>query len=834
MASDRVLIARILGTGFYDEYSEPLTLTSRAGLAYLPANTINGVIAEMGAQLSSDIAIFGSMGSDPTTYFTVLSLPVTLAKLLGRSTSYVRNSANNAAVRTTFYVNPSPTPTIYCDDTSFLSPGDLIRIGGSAMRVGTVLSAVSFQATYIFGSSPVPIPMQDQGTGQTVGATINALRLGEVDYPSGGIEQLPIIISTAPTSATSTADEEVIFRGMVSRVNIDTSARATNQIKVDCSSVMGMIRNTPWRPAAMSLYFWNDQYRTEEGLRNINGATRYQSIQSNYRADLSGPLYDFDPLPFTTRVEAIQLRKDKTGGLYLVDPDRIIDRGNGIDFTINSSGDVYRDGDGSTQMISQIPVFFSDGVYATTVSPILDIDLGQGQGSGSPPAGTFMNQYNSGGNSVLEWVGEICFLSDSVVSLVIDLLFGTFNSDDTGYSGVRAAGMSAWLPFGWTSIQYILDIGSLVEVFGGVDIADALPGLWTYDVLPYQHASAKTVGEVLDWVLKRTGTYMVYDRGKIYFNRWTTPGVWPTEVDDTALAEPQIGFEYDRQNAIQVCEVDWATSLKDKDIARAKYTVANTDRLMSASGKTVSVGNFVVPWGTETELGNSQAFQTAVAMVQRYSKAAALVTVTYRDAVRDLSVGEFISFSSQYIPNAGGTMGVIGATGFVLKAERSWKTPTTTYTLWLYGYLTAATRLSLVSATGVVRGVIDDYTVKIETNVYTPPAYLARPGAPTSDAAAFEETRERYGAKGLPLQLLDEYGTPRFVSDRLVSVDVPNDLLVFETNNFAPYAKVGDVIVIAPGPSLDADPLPMMYDATQADIAGRVQGEDAFSYPWMV
>lgn len=832
MGNDRVIIVRVLGTGFYDEPDEPLTLTSRAGLSYLPTNTINGVIAEMGAQLSSEIPVFGSMGSDPTTYFSVLSLPLTLAKLLGRSTSYVRDSSNGAAVRTTFYVNPSPTPSIYCDDTTFLTAGDLVRIGGSALRVTGVATAQRFTAEYIFGSNPVPIPMQDQGTGQTVGATINALRLGETEYPSGGIEQLPIIISTAPTWAVSAANEEVIFRGMVSKVGIDTSARGTNQIKVDCSSILGMIRNTPWRPAAMSLYFWNDQYRTEEGLRNINGATRYQSIQSNYRADLSGPLYDFDPLDYSTRLEAIQLRKDKTGGLYLVDPERIIDRGNGIDYTINSSGDVYRDGDGSTQMISDIPVFFSDGIYATTVDPILDVDVGVGQGSGSPPSGSFMNQYNSNGRSVLEWVGEICFVADSVVSLVVDLLFGTFNINTTGTAGARAAGMSAWLPFGWQNIQDIIDVASLNQVFGGVSIADALPSLWTNNVLPYQHGSAKTVGDVLDWLLKRTGSYVVYDRGKIYFNQWTTPGVWPRSIDDIGLAEPIIGFEFDRENAVQVCEVDWATSLKDKDIARAKYTVANTDRLMSASGKTVSVGNFIVPWGTETELGNSQSFQTAVAMVQRYSKAAAVVTVTYRDSIYDLNVGEFVSLSSDKIPNAGGTMGVIGATGYVLKAERSWKTPTTKYTIWLYGYLTAVSKLSVVSSSGRVREVIDDYTVKIDTNIYTLGAPFTRQGAPASDAASFQQSLVRYGGK-LPLQLLDEYGTPYFIIASLTSVDVPNDTLTFD-NDAMKDAKVGDVIVIAPASSLDPDKLATMFDATQAKDDGTILGDETLCYPWMV
>jgi len=828
VASDRVIIVRVYGIGPFNSLADPLTMTSRAGLAYLPA--IDGVIADMGSQFSSEIAIFGSMGSDPTTSFSVLSISETLSVMLSRVSNYLRNSSNNAVVRTTFYVSPDPNTTIYCDDTTNLAEDDIVRISGSTFLVQSVTSAVSFTATRAWGSPNIPIAMQDQGTGQVVGAPIVLVRGSGTEYSRGGIEQLPVVISTAPISAESASEEEVIFRGMVSKVSTETSARGSNQIKVTCSSIMGMIRNTPFRPATMSVFFLSqhDYVMAVDPVQRVNqvGAS---TLQANYRADISGPLWDNVSTAYNSRVGVVQLRRDKTGGVFKVT--EVFDRGNGIDYTLSGS-DILVGTDGENPAYLPIPLFFNDGVYALNLNKGLDIELGPGTGSGTPPHGSFLNAYNSNGNSILEWYAETCFVAENSQFAVIDLLFGTFNADTTGQEGVRSAGMSAWLPFDWSTISDIVDLGELYEVLGD-DITAALPILTSdYHPWPYNHGTTKTVGDVLDWLFKRTGIYMVYDRGRLRFNRWTTPGVWPTEVDDAGLAEPSISLNFDRNNSIQTAEIDFAKSLKDKDIAREKYRVSNTDALLTASGKTVTLGNFVVPYWTGTEIANSQAMRDGVNLVTRYSKAAAIVEVTYRDAVYDLNVGEFIAFSSEFVPSALGTMGVVNATGFVLKAARSWKTPTTTYTLFLYGYLTATNRISLISATGVVREVIDDYTIKIETNAYTPPAGLARPGAPTSDAAAFEETRDRYDGK-LPLQLLDEYGTPYLLEANLISVDVPNDTLTFDDIQFA-GAQVGDVIVIAPSISLNVDKLAEMYDSTQADGTGQVLGDAALSYPWMV
>jgi hypothetical protein len=829
VASDRIIIVRVYGIGGFTNLADGLTLTSRAGLAYLPNTTINGVVAEMGTQFSSEIPVFGSMGSDPTTTFSVLSIPETLSIMLSRTSNYLRNSSNNGIVRTSFYVDPDPAATIYCDDTTYLAEDDIVRISGSTFLVTGIVSLLRFDATRIWDSPNIPIAMQDQGTGQVIGSPIVLVRGGGTQYSRGGIEQLPVVISTAPVSATSKADEEVIFRGMVSKVSTDTSAGGSNQIKVTCSSIMGMIRNTPFRPAAMSVYFLSDPDRY--GGRAVNyGPGR---LQVNYRADVSGPLWNWLEGPYKTRVGVVQLRKDSTGGIYKVD--QVFDQGNGIDYTLQASGNSGRIGGEERDYNLNVPVFFNDGVYANTIGGEVVVNTGIGQGSGTPPNGSFLNQYQSNGRSVLGWFAETCFVGNSAdfgMNAVIDLLFGTFNADTTGAEGVRSVGMSAWLPFGWDNIEDIVDLGELNSVLGD-DINQAMPILDSeYKPWPYKHAAAKTVGDVLDWVLKRTGSYMVYDRGRLRFNRWTTPGVWPTEVDDAGLAEPTISLNFDRNNSIQTAEIDWAKSILDKDITREKYRVSNADALLTSSGKIVTLGNFVVPYGSSTELANSQAMRDAVNLVTRFSKAAAIVEVTYRDDVYDLEVGQFIAFSSEFVPSAQGTMGVLNATGYVLKAARAWKTPTTTYTLFLYGYLTAGNRISLVSASGRVRSVIDDYTIKLDTNVYTPPVALARPGAPVSDCAAFEETRARYGGK-LALQLLDEYGTPYFIEAGLISVDVPNDTLTFDSDIFKD-AKVGDVIVIAPSISLAPDKVAKMYDATQADGLGQVLGDEALSYPWMV
>ena len=75
MASDRVVIVRVLGIGLVPGSTTPAEFTSRAGLSYLTSE-VPGVVVDVGSQLSSNIEIFGALGSDPTTTFTLLSTAV--------------------------------------------------------------------------------------------------------------------------------------------------------------------------------------------------------------------------------------------------------------------------------------------------------------------------------------------------------------------------------------------------------------------------------------------------------------------------------------------------------------------------------------------------------------------------------------------------------------------------------------------------------------------------------------------------------------------------------------------------------------------------------------
>ena len=155
--------------------------------------------------------------------------------------------------------------------------------------------------------------------------------------------------------------------------------------------------------------------------------------------------------------------------------------------------------------------------------------------------------------------------------------------------------------------------------------------------------------------------------------------------------------------------------------------------------------------------------------------------------------------------------------------------------MFLYGYLTAGNKISLVSSSGRVLEVIDDYTIRLEPNAYTPPPGFVRPGAPATDAASFEQSVVKFDAK-LPLQLLDQYGTPYSLTANLVSVDVANDYLEFDDTQFA-GAIPGDVIVIADATIVEAAfdaGLAAMWDAFQADGLGEVVGSVDLSYPWMV
>jgi hypothetical protein len=232
--------------------------------------------------------------------------------------------------------------------------------------------------------------------------------------------------------------------------------------------------------------------------------------------------------------------------------------------------------------------------------------------------------------------------------------------------------------------------------------------------------------------------------------------------------------------------------------------------------------------GSIEYLPNSQMFANAVNTVTRFSQAAAMVDVVYRDDVFDLVVGQQVAFSSDYVPNADGGMGVTLATGFVLKAARSWKTPTTAYTIALPGYLSPINRVSVFSCSGTVVSVVGD-DVTIAPNDFTLPAGRASDGAPTSDAAAFELSLELQGGP-INLVLRDQYGTYQGVAALLYPGDVAGNTLL-GIPAISAVAVPGDVVVLSRATGQSS--VDTLWDAFQADTAGQVNGDALLAYQWV-
>jgi hypothetical protein len=354
-------------------------------------------------------------------------------------------------------------------------------------------------------------------------------------------------------------------------------------------------------------------------------------------------------------------------------------------------------------------------------------------------------------------------------------------------------------------------------------------------ILPVKPEGPKTIGEVLDNIMKNLGVYMVYDRGRISFGRWASENGWATPVNDSDFAEPKIALTFDRTNSIQSVTVEYPATITADKLAVTKNPIANVERIINGAGKIVTVGS-MMQQGSDYQAGTIQsfAFRNGTDLVTRYSQAAGIIEVTLRDSEVDLAVGEYVSFSSAFIPNGAGSMGVVNATGVVLKAVRSWQTPTSSYTLFLPGYLYAANRVSQVSVSGRVVGLVSTGIIEIETNAFTSP--FSRLGAPKTDAEAFEQTLQRIVTfpKSYRCALYDQYGTPYGLVARLIGVGANN--LQFDGNDFD-VAVAGDIIVMdfATGLSVfggSTEDMEQCWDAFQADSIGRVDHVANFSYPW--
>ena len=147
MASDRVVIVRVLGIGLASGTNNSAAFTSRAGLSYLGVSEVPGVVVDVGSQLSSNIDIFGALGSDPTTTFTLLSTAVTSQLMLSRGKRPLLD-ADGANVTVTEYVPPfgvSNLGFIIVTDTTNAAPGMMLRVANTVFEVDTVWSATSLQ-----------------------------------------------------------------------------------------------------------------------------------------------------------------------------------------------------------------------------------------------------------------------------------------------------------------------------------------------------------------------------------------------------------------------------------------------------------------------------------------------------------------------------------------------------------------------------------------------------------------------------------------------------------------------------------------------------------------
>lgn len=854
MASDRVIIVRVLGIGLYAGTNNTAAFTSRAGLSYLSSNEVPGVVVDVGSQLSSNIEIFGALGSDPTTNFTLLSTAVTSQLTLSRGKRPLTD-ADGANVTVTEYVKPFGALNVgnlYVTDTTNATVGMMIRIANSVFQINVILSSTVLQVKRRWGSADVPIPMGVTGFG-IFGATVYDVTPGN---PTGGIESLPVVISTAPLSATSVSQEEIIFRGIVNKASTDTSAKAQNRIKVDCGSLMAFVKSAKFTPAQGGTRVVPKQGTDAVNELTVSGMNVDFFTQATHDQRLYGTPWEVTGAVGDVRVPLMQVRLKEFGGMVALDTvapwtNETLD---GFSVYVAQASTRYRLDPNNPTLMSANGYLqsFRDGwftgrAYGPTLEPNVTSSAVYGTFRGEPtqyPIGYTWQTQDAWFNP--EILGETTFIGSDFASLIIDLLLGTFEGDLDFVNGCRAATEAAWLPFGLqsgvTSIQDLIDIPSLYTAVlqvtagqGTTELPNTPTGISvaagigsTGYVLPYLHADAKTVGDVLQELLKRSGLYMVYDKCKFRFGRWSQRPPTPTVVNDTALAEPKVSLTFDRNNCVQTALMKICWRAEGDSPVTQSVPVNNIELGIGALGKVVNLSHWQ-PLGSIENLPASDVFTNAVQLVTRYSQAAAMVDVVYRDDVFDLVVGQQVAFSSDYVPNADGGMGVTLATGFVLKAARSWQTPTTAYTIALPGYLSPINRIAVFSCSGTVVSVSGNDIV-IAPNDFTLPAGQASDGAPTSDTGAFERSLELQGGPIL-LVLRDQYGTNQVAGNSLSAVTVATNRLL-NLPAIAAVAVPGDIIVLARATGQSS--VATLWDAFQADTAGNVTGSATLSYKWVL
>ena len=825
--SNRIVAIKILGLG-EDFSSDPATFTTRAHPTLYPY-AVNGSVVSLTDQLSSEIAVFGNMGSDSTTSFTVLSTNATRALLMSRGRVEVLDPSNdNQPLRVQDYILPDPGPvTLTGVDGTNLVVGGYYRIQNTAF-ICTSTSPVIFDRTW--GSAAVPIPMAiESSLGNLIGSKIYNV---SGNKPRGGCEQLPVVIETVDLDSTQ---PEVIFRGYISKVTNDTSNGQPNLIKVDCSSMMAYLKSAPFVPS------WGDVSVTlKQGIGRVIDAEGQATVanayvQTDYDSRLYGAIYDpMTPVTGATKVKLWQIRQEGKGGIGAADitsqPGKVVIKS---DYNITYSGT-------ATARDNGYRMFFDDGYFADgNQGPVLDFGVDIQPVRNTTRGGARIGYYrNRTQNTQPGMRGENCIEAMSLGPLIIDLLLGSYNADISMASGARSASESAWLPFTVNNWTDIIDAPSLYALISGlttpdvpimnpelsISLNDSLSTL-----LPYQHTSAKTVGQVLEEILKRLAAYMVYDKGKFYFGSWAGARQTPVQVNDSALSDPAIRLTYDRGMSIMRVNAKYCTDMAEKPVT-FEVPFQNIDLANAGLGKVVSVGhwqtNFFPP--NEAPWSLSKMVANAFGMVMRYSQSAARVDLSLRDSVVDLDIGQEVALSSQYIVNSDGGMGISQLTGYVLKAARSWQTPTTAYTIILPGYLSPAAHVSVWSCSGLVVDVPSDDSVQLEANFFTPVPLAQSPGTPASDTEAFRRTADLYG--GLyDVQVLDQYLTLKN-QFTLTNIDVPGNKL--EAINLGLTAMPGDIVLLAQANYFFSG-VDTLWDVFQADTGGYVVGSQANARKWV-
>jgi len=832
--SKRVVVIKILGLGDTNSVL-PAVFTTR--LTGLYSGGGEGTVVSLSDQLSSEIQVFGSLGSDPSTSFTILSTDATRKLLLSRGKVPVYDSVNTQPVRLDGYVLPAAgTVTIPVANPALFTLGNYYRIQNTVFKI--VSNSPTLTANRVWGCANVPIGMT--AVSEVIGPIVYDLNDGN---PLGGCEQLPVVISTIETDGSN---EEVIFRGFVSKVSNDTSAGQQNLIKVDCTSMMAYVKAAPFIPAWGNVTA-NTVRRAGEVTSLAEEAVLTAAVtRTGYNNRVFGPQFDPDnPETGKTVITMWQIREGDKGGIAQIDGYQGAELGGNYSY-IEISNEVFIDYDGGvTSLNNGFQLRFEKGYYETgSIGPNINLEVTISSESQEPEGGIMA----SGSSDRHTWWGtntsqapgirgENCIESTNFATVIYDLLTGSYNADITLSQGARSVTESAWLPFDGD----LIDTASLWALAANLSIPDVVsfvPGTTvdsstsTRTLLPYEHTAVKTVGDVLDGILKRLGAYMVYDKGKFYFGSWAGARQTPAFVNDSEFSDPSIKLTFDRGMSLMRVTAKYCVACSSGNLSALTYDVPylNLDLAASGLGKEMTIGHWYCNNRNPDDpyWGNSRLLANAFGLIMRYSQSAARVDVTLRDAMVDLKVGQEIAFSSEYIVNSKGEMGVSVLTGYVLKAARSWSTPTTAYTIILPGYLSVSNKIAVWSCSAKIEDVPGGDFIQVEANAFTAPPGLASEGAPSSDAQCFELTHDLIGT-WYDVQLLDQYGTLKY-QGALVGVDVPGNRL--ELPHFDTYASSGDIIVLAPATSFSAV-LDVIYDVFQASDAAQVDGSIDNASKWV-